>query len=162
MKKGIIILLTILVTSGFTQDNYYKPKYSTTLESSKGEQILKQCSRETPKNISSYWTPTQNDIERLEAQFMKVKDIKANACCLINGTIRTLDNFGFQYIGVTIKKKKYIYLNAFHVDNDADFSTFYKNWKTDPIIMCDGGDYYWGVLFDLDKLKFSDLAINGV
>lgn len=162
MKKEIIILLTVLVTSGFTQDNSYKPGYSTTLDSSKGERLLKQCSRGTPKNISGYWTPTQNDIERLEKQFLKVKEIKATTCCLINGTIRTLDNFGFQYIGVTIKRKRYVYLNAFTVDNDADFSTLYKNWKTDPIVMCDGGDRYWGALFDLDKMEFRDLAINGV
>jgi hypothetical protein len=162
MKKGLLILLTVITTNGFTQDNSYNPKNSTTLDSSKGEQLLRQCSRGTPKNISEYWTPTEADIASLEKQFMKVKKIKATACCLINGTIQTLDNFTFQYIGVTIKKKKYIYLNAFRLDNDDDFKTFFKNWKTDPIVMCDGGDYYWGVLFDLDKLKFRDLAINGV
>lgn len=144
------------------QDNSYKPKYSTTLDLSKGERLLRQCSRWTPKNISEYWIPTENDIARLEKQFMNVKEIKATACCLINGTIQTLDNFAFQYIGVTIKKKKYIYLNAFHLDEEDDLNTFYKSWKTDPIVMCDGGNYYWGVLFDLDRLKFSDLAINGV
>lgn len=161
MKKVIVILFTVLVTSAYAQDNSYKPKYATILDSSKGVRLLKQCVRWSPKRVSKYWTPTQEDIEILEKEFLKVKDIEATACCIINGSIRTLDNFGFQYFGVTIKKKKYLYINAFHVANDAAFSS-YSDWKTDPIVMCDGGDYFWGVLFDLDKLKFTDLAINGV
>ncbi len=162
MNKALIILLTFLATSRFTQVNSHTPKYSTILEPTNGERLLRQCSRGTPKNISGYWTLNKSDIETLERQFMRIKKIKATECCLMNGTIKTLDNFAFQYVGVTIKKKRYIYLNAFHVDSEEEFKTFYKNWTTEPIVMCDGGDYYWGALFDLDKCKFRDLAINGV
>ncbi|HEY0653363.1 MAG TPA: hypothetical protein VGD65_09555, partial [Chryseosolibacter sp.] len=146
------------VTSGFTQDNYYQPKYSTILDSSKGERLLRQCSRGTPRDISAYWTPTEKDVQKIEINFKKVIKLKSP-----NGqAISNLDKFAFQYIGVTIKTKKFIYLNAFHFNSVDEFNTFYKNWTTDPIVMCDGGDHYWGVLFDLNKLKFRDLEVNGI
>ena len=63
---------------------------------------------------------------------------------------------------MTIGNKRYIYINAFEINSERDFETFYKGWKTEPIIMCDGGESYWGVLFDLDKLKFKELVVNGV
>jgi hypothetical protein len=157
MGKGMIILLTVLVTSGFAQDNSYKPRYSTILDSSMGERLLKQCSRATPKDISEYWSPTRKDVQVIEARFKKVMELKSS-----NGqAVSNLDKFAFQYMGVTIETKRYVYLNAFQVDNDAGFSTFYKNWETNPIVICEGGDSYWGTLFDLDKLKFSTLEMNG-
>ena len=158
MKTILIIILTSVVTSGFTQDYYFSPKYSTTLDESKGELLLSQCSRWTPEDISGYWTPAQNDVHEIEQIFKKVYGLRTT-----NGqTIASLDKFAFQYVGVTIKRKRFIYINAFHLDNDAEFVTFYKNWKTEPVVMCDGGDFYWGVLFSVDKSKFKDLAINGV
>ena len=118
MKTRLLILLTVLTTSGFTQDNSYCPKYSTILDQSKGELLLKQCSRRTPKNVSDFWTPTNNDIQIIERNFKKVTRLKT-----ANGqTIKILDKFAFQYIGVIIKKKKLIYINAFHLDNDNEFT----------------------------------------
>jgi hypothetical protein len=161
MKKVLIILLTILVTSAFGQDTSFEPKYSTILNADKGERLLRQCSRSIPKKISSYWTPNEVDIRTLEKHFLKVKNVTATDCCLVNGSIQTLDNSAFQYVGVTIKKKKYIYINAFYADFN-ELKSLHDKWKTEPVVVCDGGDSYWGVLFDLDSLKFRDLAINGV
>lgn len=61
---------------------------------------------------------------------------------------------------MTINAKRYIYINAFHIDNDPEFQTMHKDWEINSIVMCDGGDYYWGALFDLDNLAFKDLVVN--
>ncbi len=101
-------------------NNSYCPKYSTILDQSKGELLLKQCSRRNPKNVSDFWTPTNNDIQIIERNFKKVTRLKTANW----QAIKILDKFAFQYIGVIIKKKKLIYINAFHLDNDNEFTTW--------------------------------------
>ena len=76
--------------------------------------------------------------------------------------VKDLDGYGFQYLGVTIKNKRYIYINAFYVVSKKDLKEEYKNWKKEPIVVCDGGEGFWGVLFDIETLEFSELAFNGM
>ena len=149
-----------LPTSAFTQDNYFKPRHSIALNDTTGDRLLRQCSRLTPKNTSDFWTPTEKEIQLLEEKFKRVLKLKT----FNKQRISNLNKFAFQYLGVTIDGKRFIYVNAFCIGDKNDDSKFqmHEKWKTDPIVMCDGGDCYWGVLFDLDKLKFKDLAINGV
>lgn len=149
-----------LSTSAFTQNNYFKPSHSITLDKSTGERLLNQCSRWAPKNASDFWTPNEKDIQAIELKFKKILRLKTPN----RQTVSNLDKFAFQYLGLTIDGKRFIYVNAFCIGNEADDSKFqmHEKWRTDPIVMCDGGDCYWGVLFDLKKLKFKDLSINGV
>ena len=81
--------------------------------------------------------------------------------CFQGFKVKDLEKYGYQYIGVTIKKKNYIYINAFRVESEGGFERFHKNWKTEPMAVCDGGQSFWGVLFDLDTSRFSQLSING-
>lgn len=41
-----------------------------------------------------------------------------------------------------------------------DLIDWYDEWETKPIIMCGGGDGFWGALFDLDTKSFSQLCVN--
>ena len=34
-------------------------------------------------------------------------------------------------------------------------------WREKPVNPCDGGNHFWGVIFNLETLKFEQLAING-
>lgn len=159
---GLVFYFTLILTTGLCQDYGLKPKYSVTFDKEKGSRLLKQCSRGTPNNISSYWTLTEDEIKLLEDNFKKIKKLKSSDCCYPGTMLGNLNKYGFQYVGVTINDRRYIYINAFEINSQRDFETLYKNWQTEPIIMCDGGESYWGVLFDLDKLKFKDLIVNGV
>ena len=162
LRLGLIFYFGLILTNGLCQDHGLKPKYSVSFDIEKGSRLLKQCSRGTPDNISSYWTVTADEIKVLEDNFEKIKKLKSTDCCYPGTAIGNLSKYGFQYIGVTIYNKRYIYINAFEINSEQDFQTMYKNWRTEPIIMCDGGESYWGVLFDLDKLKFKELVVNGV
>jgi hypothetical protein len=74
------------------------------------------------------------------------------------------ENSGFQYVGVIIKGRKYIYINAFplaEVDpNKTNRPTF--DPSKSALIICDGGSAYWGALFDITTKQFSFLSFNGV
>jgi hypothetical protein len=52
--------------------------------------------------------------------------------------------------------RRLIYINAF-LEPDPP-----KNWRTEPVVACDGGTSFWGAIFDPATGQFSRLAINGV
>ena len=152
MRNVVLIFLVILNFCVQAQNNQYTPRHSVILDMSYGEQTLNQCSRGTPANISGYWTPSAEDIKHLELNFLRVTKLKARG----NKTISSLDNFVIQYIGVLRDKKKFIYINAFYLVDPIT-----EKWQTRPIVICDGGDYFWGVLFNPKTSQFLQLEFNG-
>jgi hypothetical protein len=157
-----ILFLAAAVWIAPTSNTSFTPEYYVVLDSAKGEGLLNQCSRSVPEKIDAYFTLSQEDIRTLEDNFLKIKKIKAKACCQTSQQVTSLEKFAFQYMGVTVGNRRFIYLNAFKVNNKVDFETFYKDWKSSPVVMCDGGDHYWGALFDLGRQKFTQLAFNGI
>lgn len=140
----------------------FKPKYSIILSSETGEKMLNQCSRTTPEKVEKYFELINEDIVLLQNNFKKILSISSTGCCFNGWKIPKLKDYVFQYIGVIINNHKYIYINAFIVEGEDDFTSWYKDWKIAPIIVCDGGDGFWGALFDLEKKSFSQLSVNGV
>jgi len=59
-----------------------------------------------------------------------------------------------QYVGVQTKGRRVVFANFFCND-------FGRNWRTEPIVVHDGGDCYFTVEYDVDKGTFSKLMING-
>lgn len=152
MSKIFTIIFLFFPCLSNCQNFYFKPKYSIAFDSSKGDALMHQCgSRAMPKKISDYWNLRQTDIKLLENNFKKVQKLKSDQCCNKGFKVSNLKKYGFQYVGVLIDNKKYIYLNVFPV---AEFAT-------KPVSVCDGGLSYWGVLFSIDNLNFSQLAFNG-
>jgi hypothetical protein len=161
-KMRILIVLIVFVISGHTQNYELIPEYKVILEKSLGNDLIEQCSRSTPEDIDEFYNITNEEIEILEQNFKKIKKVKSTNCCWEGVYISNLKRYGYQYIGVIIDKKKYIYINAFLIESKNDFETYYKNWETEPINICDGGNSYWGILFDLKRLKFIQLSVNGI
>lgn len=154
----ISISFVFLISSAYCQK---KPKYSTTLSKEKGTELLRQCSRSVPKGISSFFDLNQRDIQLLESKFNKLHKIKSSGCCSSGRNIKELNKTAFQYVGVIINDKKFIYINAFYIENGDELTKYFRDWKTAPVIICDGGEYEWGALFSLDTLEFSQLSMNG-
>jgi hypothetical protein len=75
-RLGLILYFGLISTNGLCQDYGLKPKYSVSFDIEKGSRLLKQCSRGTPNNISSYWIVTADEIKILEDNFKKTKKMK--------------------------------------------------------------------------------------
>jgi hypothetical protein len=162
----LFTLTTLAIFCGvgaLCQNANFEPSFSASLDTKSGRLLLKQCSRATPKNISNFWTLSHSDIATLESNFSNISSVKAKDCCIIGMKVQNLENFGFQYVGVIIHKKKYIYINAFPLEEIAqrkkDRLTF--DPTKNPILVCDGGSAFWGALFDIETKKFSFLTFNG-
>jgi hypothetical protein len=162
-----LALLAIIVFLGsldiYSQDYHFKPSFGVILDSAQTKALLKQCSRSTtPKKVKSYWKPTQNDIERLENNFNKLYGQSSKTGFIFGKMTDSLQEFGFQYAGVVMNRRKYIYINAFPIST----LDYYKERNFDltkqPVVVCDGGSSLWGVLFDIETQQFIHLSFNGI
>jgi hypothetical protein len=65
-----------------------------------------------------------------------------------------------QYRGFINKDGHHILsINCFLLDKDDVHEFDY--WLKEMVLVCDGGEYYWGISFDLDTNSFFNLHING-
>ena len=67
-----------------------------------------------------------------------------------------LSRFHRQYIGFVKDGKRYIYASFYIPWPDT------KNEASLPVIVCDGGKSFWGIVYSIDTKSFSDLRFNGV
>lgn len=69
--------------------------------------------------------------------------------------VRPLPEFKRQYIGYIQNGKKYIYGNFYLSGmHGVEFSS-------KPVVICDGGRSFWGVVYSLEGKAFQELAFNG-
>ncbi len=157
MRKILLIIFILNGPLSHCQDLKFAPILCAVFDSSQGKELLHQCSRSSPKNVSGFWMPTAGDISILENNFRSIYKISSNACCMYGEYFSdSLKNYGFQYLGVIIKGQKFIYIDAFHLAEDSFFRQ--EEYRS----ACDGGKWFWGVLFNEQKKKFSDLAFNSL
>lgn len=151
VKFLIVIIVTVVGSAcGLTslvsnsQQNQPGRDRSVLLPAEKAKDLTHQCSRKSP-GFTATWDPTAVDIAKMEANFNKIVGLNSD-----------LHDFYMQYVGLVVDGKKVIYINAF-----KDESSSQSNWKTIPTIVCDGGEAFWGILFDVQKGEFFDLTFNG-
>ena len=158
MQKLVTCLLLIslhAVCRG--QDSLTRPAPVTILDAKAAKPLLSQCSRASLKDVKGFWTPSDSDMKKMASSYPRLLSMRAKACCWKGGKLKTLHPFALQCMGVVIRGKRCIYVNAFPLDSLEPT----EDWKTEPIRICDGGADYWGVLFHVDTQQFSDLAFNG-
>ncbi|MBU2050314.1 MAG: hypothetical protein KKH61_15250 [Gammaproteobacteria bacterium] len=112
-------------------------------------QVLDTCSRSSPGRepgrVTGYWAPSRQQVEQLEARLPSLEAQVPKAA-----------DFDRQYVGIEMDGRQLIYLNAFHLPDDADIDP-----ARDAIRVCDGGAQFWGALFDPASGSFSDVQFNG-
>lgn len=129
------------------------PANCAILPSSEGPALMKQCSRGTPKDVSGFWSPSPSQVAAIE-QLLPEMLRKSGHKLKVSDSNR-------QYIGITVHGKKLIYLNCFDRSVLSESSAL-RDWQTKAVIICDGGDAFWGVVFDPADNTFHELQFNGV
>lgn len=163
MKRRTLALMVgmvCLVTYVYGQDYHFKPKYSVKMDTLQGRLLLLQCSRARPQNVTAMWEIGPADQMRLEDNYKKVFRLTGQSCCVEGAKIRKINGYGYQYAGVVIAGKRFIYINAFPFK--GNLKLFLKENQNRPYTVCDGGTSFWGVLFDVENKTFSELSFNGV
>jgi len=123
----------------------------TVLPESEAEEATKLCSRPGAPKFDGTWKPTAADVRSLETRLSRISDLRD----VSGARVAHPDRYYRQYIGILVKKRKLIYINALcesfiHEDSAERFTN-----------MCDGGNCFWGAVYDVSTEQFSDLNMNG-
>jgi hypothetical protein len=110
--------------------------------------MLRQCSRRTPQKVSSFFTPDASHVTELEARL-------ADYLSRVKPALR-FQEYSRQYVGFTKDGRQYLYGNFFRSTSSV------ARASSEPIIVCDGGESFWGVVYSLDSKTFEDIRFNGI
>jgi len=125
------------------------------LEGDQAAILIHQCSRESPEAIQSVWKPSPAVLQKMEARLAEISKLESKLCCGNGARVDDVHAYYRQYAGLVIEDRKLIYINAFaRTAASAD-------WRQQPMMPCDGGLSFWGVLYDPASGEFFDLAFNG-
>ena len=158
-----LLLVVFGLWRGISGQSNILPNQYAVLDSAQAYKLVKQCSRYAPK-IEGSWNPSIQQIHELENHIQEISELKADSCCLIGFKVNDVNSFYRQYVGIIANGRKLIYINAFPKTEFDEWPSNIKkpNWKKEPYLVCDGGEYYWGVSYDPKRKEFFDLAFNGV
>ena len=108
------------------------------------------------------WKPTLNDVTIAE-KLIKEYVIKKSKKPLVNQgngypiIYQNFDKYIRQYSGVINKKGQKI-LEVHFIWKDY----ITKDWKCGPILMLDGGSYFWHISVNMKKKKCFNYSVNGI
>ncbi|TET38037.1 MAG: hypothetical protein E3J72_04190 [Planctomycetota bacterium] len=105
------------------------------------------------KSVKKSWTPKEKDIKKLEAKLEQY--LMGNPPEKAPKLHEKLSEYKRQYTGITVEKKKRIYVNLFR-----DPKGKHKNWKRRPVIVDGGGADYFEIQYDIKSGEFSDLHVH--
>jgi hypothetical protein len=132
----------------------------TVLEGRHAQALSKQCSREDPPRFDGTWQPNQQDVLDVEAHLPLLQRLKASRCCIPGARVTNVHNYYRQYLGLVVVGRRVVYINAFSM-KVAGVARDARHWASEPMMACDGGENFWGAVYDPATKTFSELAFNG-
>lgn len=140
-----------------------------------GPDAVNPCTRWRPLGVTSFWTPSREEIARLEARLGAViQDALARPWRAKTAT--TADDYYRQYVGIRRwTGRRTIYVIGVHeynfemwrksrFDNPTSFpGSDSVSWRENALGGCDGGRLFFGVEYDpmfgtFGRLWFNDIA----
>ena len=171
MRLPLPAALALLV-SACTSGASALPSDAAILPDNQAALILRQCSRDSPAPGEASWQPEAADIAALEAALPAALD--ASRVREIEETLRARPEAGTaypgdpdwaaaprgwrrQYVGIVRGGRRFIYGNFYPHRSEDDV----PDWRTAPVMICDGGPVFFGVEYDIGSRRFTHLAFNG-
>lgn len=120
--------------------------------------MLRQCSRRSPPAGEATWQPAAADIVALEAALPAA--LAANHAPGSPDGSRLNADWLRQYVGLLRGGRRFIYGNFFPreagpVPGEPD------RWRSQPVIVCDGGPSFFGVEYDVEAGRIMQVDFNG-
>jgi hypothetical protein len=150
LNSRLLILVFIFQVTVGCQNNVQQSGSGILFDVSKGKKLLEDCSgSELQDSVSFFWTPSVKEYRELQTNFYK-----------LSPQIKNPDDNLFQYIGILLNGKKYIYLNGFPKSELENVKSVHQDLKTSVVLTCGGGSRFWRALFDVDLKAFTKIQIN--
>lgn len=151
LALALLLLMTTQLTFAFQQTKVppWPVGHGSVLPVSQAKALSKQCSRPSLSGIQTSWHPSARQIAKLELgldQYLRQH---------YPALRQQIGQYYFQYAGLVRQQRRFIYINAIdeYAQNNPD-------WRHTAMIMCDGGERFWGLEYDLATGKFSAMTFN--
>ncbi|HEY4940507.1 MAG TPA: hypothetical protein VII56_03690 [Rhizomicrobium sp.] len=132
------------------------PQWGAIFAAGQAPQLLHQCSRATPAQVSGVWQPTPAQIAVLEP---KLSDLLTRQLIPFSNYRPSAADYYRQYGGLIVNGRQIIYVNGFY--RALLTSTPNMDWRVKPVQICDGGIISFGVEYDPASGALSHFAFNG-
>jgi hypothetical protein len=122
--------------------------------------VLRQCSRGGPKAGKATWQPSAADVAVIETQ---LPIALSAAYPSLPGDIdfaKAPQGWWRQYVGIIRGGKRYVYGNFFRPYEPLP-GVPKIDWRREAAVICDGGPQFFGVEFDVQAKKFTQIDFNG-
>jgi hypothetical protein len=135
------------------------PEAAVILPTSEGAAVLEQCSRSVPTRVSGFWEPDPALVEKVDRALLAgLRDRSLADPHLPIPWIPT--DYLPQYVGIERGGRRELYVNLAHRHILDDWGDAKLYWRTKAIVICDGGDYYFGVTYDPRAQRFGQAAFT--
>ncbi len=132
----------------------------TVLPAGSAADIVRQCSRGTPGPVDGVWTPTSADIVALDRALAPVLVDALKHSSIPDSLRPPISRYYRQYAGLVVGGKRIIYVNGFD-DDILHAYTDSTEWHRTPIVVCDGGEGFFGAEYDPSSLQVRHFQFNG-
>jgi uncharacterized protein (DUF779 family) len=160
MHKTLIFAAVWLLAS-CTSNHPILSDRAAVLPSEQARHVLQQCSREAPQSVEGVWTVSPAVVAQLERDLPTLSTLVSQNCCGRGSSVSNPATYYRQYAGVTIDGHNDVYINAFRDHPIYMHRSDEDRWRSEPVLVCDGGASFWGVLYDPETRQFTQLSFNG-
>ena len=122
--------------------------------------VLRQCTRQAPRGIVEFWQPTDSLVRALEGPLLALLGQVLPRARVGDHPTRALGprEYYRQYVGIIRHGRPLIYVNAFPKPDSLSESIAGKDyWRTIPVDVCDGGAFFFGVVYDVGTRTFESI-----
>jgi hypothetical protein len=133
------------------------PSGTSTIGPWRAAEAFQQCSRDVPHSDGGYWLPTAADIVELELELWPMLEQRDK---LGQPVPPRFQQFRRQHVGFTRNGERLIYRNFSALPEDEPW----REWALPerPVNVCDGGSYFWGIVYKPKSKQFEEPQFNGV
>lgn len=130
----------------------------TILPRSEAEKMRQPCTRPFPEGLAEWWRPSEAEVERAEKKLPAAIDAAFARLLHAEDRRRRPERYYRQYAGFLRNGKRVLYVNGLWDETAGNDSL---RSRTTYGGMCDGGTYFFGAVYDLEKDAFDSFFFNG-
>jgi hypothetical protein len=151
----VLVLLSALAAFALTCSAPPPPNHAgevkpiieyTVIWGPKSVEVFKQCSRPAPQ-VKALFTPTSMQVDTLFGDLLKKRKETEKKLTL------PLEKYFYQAVGFN---DSLVYLNCIAM---ADYHGI-PDWRAVPIVVCQRGDLYWGMMYNIQTRTFDQFQAN--
>lgn len=140
-----------------------RPERGAIVPVSAGAELLHQCSRPAPDSaaLDGFWAPSPPQVAAFDSALAPLLRSRLAAAASDVRPAAPISAYYRQYIGLELGGKRVIYANGFRGSAMQLIGERADAWRTGAITACDGGDAFFGAVFDPVSRTIVRLDFNG-